>query len=55
MQTREKVLLAAAILIVDLAIFFIPVTAFLAVYVLFAKPLWFRDLVLRLYAPNGPR
>jgi hypothetical protein len=44
----QRVLLAALILVVDLAIFFFPVSAVFLAYVLIANPPWFRDFVNRL-------
>ena len=44
----QRVLLAALILVVDLAIFFFPVSAAFLAYVLIANPPWFRDFVNRL-------
>jgi hypothetical protein len=44
----QRVLLAALILVVDLAIFFFPVSAVFLAYILIANPPWFRDFVNRL-------
>lgn len=44
----QRVLLAALILVVDLAIFFFPVSAVFLAYVIIANPPWFRDFVNRL-------
>ena len=41
----QRVLLAALILAVDLAIFFFPVSAAFLAYILIANPPWFRDFV----------
>ncbi|MFC2172987.1 hypothetical protein ACFLU6_10210 [Acidobacteriota bacterium] len=47
---REKVLLGLIILgILDAVSVLIPVTAILLIYVLYVKPPWFKDLVVKLY------
>lgn len=49
MKTFERVNWALAIVIVDLLVFAVPVTAFFAAYVLLARPLWFRGWVEKIY------
>lgn len=49
MTTGERLLWASAILLVDLTVFVLPLTAFFAVYVILARPSWFREWILRLY------
>lgn len=49
MTTSERVVLAVAIVLVDTAVIVIPVTAFVAAWVLVARPPWFREWVERLY------
>lgn len=44
----HRVLLALGIILVDLAAFFIPLTALLLAYVIVFNPPWFRDFILRL-------
>ncbi len=41
--------LALIIVVVDLMVVFIPVTAFFAAYVILTRPPWFRDWTLSLY------
>lgn len=49
MSLEKKILISAALLLTDLVIFFVPLGTILLVYALWAKPIWFRDLVLELY------
>lgn len=41
--------LAALIFIVDLLLFFVPLAAVLAAYILLARPVWFLGLVKKIY------
>lgn len=50
MTFGERLLWASAILLVDFVIFVLPLTALFAVYILLARPPWFRDWVLYLYS-----
>ena len=50
MSTVERVALAVLILILDVAVFIVPVTGIVAAWVLLARPPWFREWVERLYA-----
>ncbi len=50
MTTQERVLLAIAVVIVDIVLFALPITGFFAAYVLLARPPWFLDWVKRLYS-----
>jgi len=47
--TTERVALAALIVVLDVAVFVVPVTGLLAAWVLLARPPWFRQWVERLY------
>jgi hypothetical protein len=47
--SAERTLLALALILVDLVAFALPLTAFLAAYLILARPPWFRDWVARLY------
>lgn len=49
MKTSERVLLAVTVVLVDVAIFFVPVAAVVAAYVILARPPWFRRWVDELY------
>lgn len=50
MTSTERVLLAVAVVAVDLVAFAVPLVALLAAWVLIARPSWFRDFVAQLYA-----
>lgn len=49
MNNGEKILLTAGILLIDLLLFVLPITAFFAIYVIWAKPLWFFNWVQDFY------
>lgn len=49
----KRILLSAGILAVDLAIFFLPLTAFFLIYILIANPPWFRDFLKNLDNPGS--
>ena len=48
MSMTHRVILAALILLVDLAIFFLPLTALFLAYILIYNPSWFREFLDRL-------
>ena len=45
MTATQRVLLSIGILLVDLLIFFLPLTAFFLIYILMYNPTWFRDFL----------
>ncbi|MFH1137413.1 MAG: hypothetical protein V1816_15200 [Pseudomonadota bacterium] len=45
MNMTYRVLLALGILAVDLAVFFIPLSAVFLVYIILFNPPWFRDFI----------
>jgi hypothetical protein len=49
MTTAERVTLAVLILILDVAVFVVPVTGLVVAWVLLARPPWFKEWVDRLY------
>lgn len=51
MKTSERIIIAAAIFIFDLVVFFLPVAAIIIAYVLIVKPPWFPQWVERVYTP----
>ena len=51
MSLPQRILLAALVLIVDLVVFFFPISAVLIAYVIIFNPPWFREFVLRLDKP----
>ena len=52
MTTTERALLAAAVVVVDLVAFALPLTGFVVAYVVLARPPWFRRFVDDLYGPS---
>lgn len=55
MTTTERVLLAAAVVVLDLVLFVVPLTGFLAAYLIIARPPWFLTWVEALYdGARGP-
>ncbi|MDP3920994.1 MAG: hypothetical protein Q8R76_09365 [Candidatus Omnitrophota bacterium] len=50
MTTTDKIFIAAVILLLDIVFFVIPMATIFAAYILFCRPLWFRDFMLNLYA-----
>jgi hypothetical protein len=53
MSSGERLALAVVIIVLDVAVFVVPVTGLLAAWVLLARPPWFRQWVDRLYG-GGP-
>lgn len=49
----QRVLLAALVLLVDLVIFFFPLTAVFLAYIILFNPSWFRDFLDRIDQPNS--
>jgi hypothetical protein len=49
MTINERVLLAIAVVLIDLTLFVLPLTGLFAAYVLLARPPWFLDWVKQLY------
>ena len=52
MTMTKRILLCSAILLVDLAVFALPLTALFLIYILIANPAWFRDFLNRLDDPD---
>ena len=53
MSTAERIGLAVLIVILDVAVFVVPITGLLAAWVLLARPPWFREWVERLYGARS--
>ena len=45
MNLNKRILLALCILLVDLIVFFLPLTAVFLMYVIIYNPLWFRNFI----------
>lgn len=54
MTTVGRIALSAAILAVDLLVFFFPLTAVFLAYVILVNPPWFREFLARLDEPDPP-
>jgi len=48
MNLRKRLLLAFGIIMLDLVLFFLPLTAFFLAYVIIYNPPWVKDLLERL-------
>jgi hypothetical protein len=53
MSMAHRVLISVAILAIDLAVFFLPLTALFLIYILLANPPWFRDFLENLDQADG--
>ncbi len=49
MKSSERMIWAAAIVLIDLLVIGVPLTAFVAAYVLVARPAWFKDFFAKVY------
>lgn len=49
MKQNERILWAVAIVLVDIGLVALPVTAFVAAYIILARPVWFQEWVNKLY------
>jgi hypothetical protein len=45
MSIMNRILISLGILVVDLVIFFFPLTAFFLIYIIFYNPPWFREFL----------
>jgi hypothetical protein len=53
MTMTKRILICVGILLLDLAVFFLPLTALFLIYILIANPPWFRDFLNGLDKPHG--
>ncbi len=53
MSMMQRVLLAVGILVLDIVVFFLPLTAIFLAYVLVFNPPWFRTFMNNLDAPSA--
>ena len=51
MDMKKRILLSAGILLVDLFVFFLPLTALFLIYIIVFNPAWFRDFLNDLDQP----
>ena len=52
MNKTKRILLAVGILLVDLIVFFLPLTALFLIYIIVYNPPWFRDFLNNLDQPT---
>ncbi len=50
MKSADRWMLAIALVVIDVAIFMVPLTGLMAAYILLARPPWFKTWVERLYS-----
>lgn len=50
MNQGERILLIAIIILVDVLIFMLPISAIFAAYIIWSRPAWFRAWIDKLYA-----
>jgi hypothetical protein len=48
MSKKQRILICIIILVVDLAVFFLPLTAIFLVYIILQNPPWFREFLQQL-------
>ena len=53
MTMTKRILLSIGIMLVDLAVFALPLTALFLIYILIVNPTWFRDFLSRLNEPGN--
>ncbi len=52
MSKKQRILICVVILLLDLAVFFLPLTAIFLVYIIWENPPWFREFLQNLDHPN---
>jgi len=53
MSMTKRILLCIGILLVDLVVFALPLTALFLIYILIVNPPWFREFLNRLDTPEN--
>lgn len=53
MSMTHRVLICIGILLIDLVVFFLPLTAFFLVYIILTNPPWFREYLQNLNQIDG--
>lgn len=48
MHMAYRILICFGILLIDLAVFFLPLTALFLIYIILANPSWFREFLQKL-------
>jgi hypothetical protein len=52
MHKKQRILICVIILLVDLAVFFLPLTAIFLIYIILENPPWFRKFLQQLDDPK---
>jgi hypothetical protein len=55
MNKKQRIIVCVIILLLDLIIFFLPISAIFLVYVIWHNPPWFRELLQQLDQPSPLR
>ena len=48
MSLGQRIILSVGILLIDLIVFFLPLTALFLIYIIMANPVWFREFLQKL-------
>jgi hypothetical protein len=48
MSKKQKILICVLVLVLDLVVFFLPLTAIFLVYIILQNPPWFREFLQQL-------
>jgi hypothetical protein len=51
MSKKQRILICVIILLLDLVVFFLPLTAIFLIYIILQNPPWFRDFLQQLDHP----
>ena len=52
MSMHQRILICAIILLPDLVVFFLPLSAIFLIYIILKNPAWFREFLQQLGNPN---
>jgi len=52
MSKKQRILICVIILLVDLVVFFLPLTAIFLIYIILQNPPWFRNFLQQLDHPH---
>lgn len=53
MSLTNRIFIAALVVLLDLVVFFFPISAVFIAYVIIFNPPWFKDFILGLDKPDG--
>ena len=52
MPKKQRILICVIILLVDIAVFFLPLTAIFLIYIILENPPWFREFLQQIDDPK---